>query len=186
MSKELFLNFYYRTRVIPIVSLDFESLAGLLPKVYINNYEVVNLPKPNNELFKIRNIFDVMLQRRSVREFSRKPISLEELSTLLYYSVGVRSYTNAYGFQNFPLRMFPSSGGLGEIETYIVPFNVNGLKKYNVYHYNAFHHVLENINTDENLGKILYQRALQSLPPYIVETLPCLINSSYSMFWESN
>ena len=172
MSKDVLLDFYYKTRRVPILSLDFNALSNVLPKVYINSYETIQLPKPNAE-FKIKDFQEVMLKRRSVRLFLNEPISLETLSTLLYYTAGVTGFVSAYGYKNFPKRIYPSAGGLGEIEVYLLPSNVNGLKKFNVYHYNALHHTLENINNNEEEGKLLYENTLSVMP--VNETYPAIV-----------
>ena len=172
MSKDVLLDFYYKTRRGSILSLDFDALSNVLPKVYVNNYETIQLPKPNAE-FKIKDFQEVMLKRRSVRLFLNEPISLETLSTLLYYTAGVTGFVSAYGYKNFPKRIYPSAGGLGEIEVYLLPSNVNGLKKFNVYHYNALHHTLENINNNEDEGKLLYENALSVMP--VNETHPAIV-----------
>ncbi len=173
MSKDVLLDFYYKTRIIPILSIDFDALSNILPKVYVNSYETIQLLKPNAELFQIKDFQEIMLKRRSVRRFLNEPINLETLSTLLYYSVGVNGYINSYGYENFPKRIYPSAGGLGEIEVYLLSSNVNGLKKFNVYHYNALHHTLENINNNEDEGKLLYENTLSAIP--VKETYPALV-----------
>ncbi|MBI2022528.1 SagB/ThcOx family dehydrogenase [Candidatus Daviesbacteria bacterium] len=75
--------------------------------------------------------------RKSSREFSKNPISLEELSTLLYYSGGLKTNTPPYLADRF----YPSAGARYPLEVYLISQNTelpNGL-----YHYNLRSHGLE-------------------------------------------
>lgn len=94
----------------------------------------INLPKPDISLEK--NIFEVLLIRRSVRAYKKKGINLRLLGNLLYYSVGMKGKEAEY-----PIRMFPSAGALQPIETYLVVSNVNELNN-GIYHYEPDEHVL--------------------------------------------
>lgn len=95
--------------------------------------EIIALPKPRD----IRvSLGETLKERHSVRDYRSIPISLEELSTLLYYSAGIKGYEWGY-----PKRMFPSAGGLQPIEVYIYANMVDGLKK-GIYHYQPRNHIL--------------------------------------------
>ena len=78
-----------------------------------------------------RPIWEVIAQRRSIREFSRQPITFSELSQLIWATQGVTSEASGFEF-----RATPSAGALYPIETYIV---VNRVKEISpgIYHYNV-------------------------------------------------
>lgn len=75
-----------------------------------------------------------LLERRSVREYSGEPLTLEEVSQLLWAAQGI---TDAEGH-----RTAPSAGALYPLETYIVAGDVAGLPT-GIYHYLPEGHELE-------------------------------------------
>jgi len=74
---------------------------------------------------------DAILKRRSVREYTAKPLTLAEVSQLLFAAQGVTG--EMYGTL---LRTAPSAGALYPFEVYMVVNNVDGLKK-GIYHYSV-------------------------------------------------
>ena len=82
---------------------------------------------------------EVLKRRRSVRNFSPKAATLEELSFLLWASTGI-SRTEV----DFEFRTAPSAGALYPIETYLVANSVEGLRA-GVYHYAVRSHELESL-----------------------------------------
>jgi len=90
------------------------------------------------------SLTEVISKRRSRRSFERKTISLETLSGLLYYTLGVTEKVPAYGMENYPLKAAPSAGALNPIELYVATFMVDGIKE-GLYHYNAVRHGLSHI-----------------------------------------
>jgi SagB-type dehydrogenase family enzyme len=90
----------------------------------LRNTTIIDLPPP-----KLRSRFSVeraLFVRRSVREFSREPISLNELAQLLWSAQGI---TSKEGF-----RTTPSAGAVFPLEIYAVVTRVEGLSA-GVYHY---------------------------------------------------
>jgi SagB-type dehydrogenase family enzyme len=75
--------------------------------------------------------------RQSRREFSRKPLSLDELSLLLWATQGVRQRIS----QATALRTVPSAGARHALETYLCVFRVEGLAEA-VYRYLPLEHEL--------------------------------------------
>src|SRR3990167_646952 len=76
-------------------------------------FDKVILPEPSN-LEEIQ-LKDVLYNRRSTRAFSKQPLSLEQISDLLFYSAGMRH-------NNFPWignRFYPSPGGRYTLEVYL-------------------------------------------------------------------
>jgi|GEM_PF-5911325 len=63
------------------------------PKIYVTvnykgypRFEKIKLPEPT----KLSDFHRIMMKRKSSRSFSGESISIQELSTLLYYSAGLR------------------------------------------------------------------------------------------------
>jgi len=96
----------------------------------------------------------VIRSRRSRRRYSRKPLTLDEISTLLYYIVGITGRTLWGG----PKRVYPSAGALQPVEAYLVALNIKDLSQ-GIYHYNPGEHVLERLK-EGDYGKILEKIAL--------------------------
>ncbi len=91
---------------------------------------------PSNEIEKL------LLKRSSERAFSGRPLSLDELGKLLYFSGGV-SCVRKKDFDH-SRRTYPSAGARYPLEIYPIVFNVRGLKP-GVYHYNVKSNSLETI-----------------------------------------
>lgn len=90
--------------------------------------EAVKLPEPETK--EGPSIWDCLRRRRSWRNYKNQPVSLMELSQILWGSYGVTA--KEWGYY---LRTAPSAGALYPIEIYVASFNVDGLKK-GIYHFN--------------------------------------------------
>lgn len=112
------------------------SLQPELYKSYPDSQKI-ELPKPNN--IKTETFNYAILNRRSIRNFSKKSLSKEQLSYLIWASTGLQRKEG-----NFDYRTAPSAGALYPIETYIVINNVKNIEQ-GVYHYNIKSHHLEEI-----------------------------------------
>lgn len=115
-------------------------------RVYYKGYErfeKIILPQPK----KLQgSIGTVLRNRKSIRDFSSKPIKLADLSTLLYFSAGLK----AQG-KDAENRFYPSAGSRYPLELYLAINNCEGLKK-GLYHYHIKTHSLEYlwpVNSDE-------------------------------------
>ncbi|HJW75834.1 MAG TPA: SagB/ThcOx family dehydrogenase, partial [Thermoleophilia bacterium] len=81
--------------------------------------------------------WEVVSGRRSVREYAKPHMTLEDLSALAWAAAGISH--EEYGF---PFRTAPSAGGLYPVETYIVANHVEGLES-GIYHYAVRERALE-------------------------------------------
>ncbi|HEV2071440.1 MAG TPA: SagB/ThcOx family dehydrogenase [Acidimicrobiales bacterium] len=106
---------------------------------------------------------DVLAQRRSRREYAPKPLTADQLSSLLHFAAGVTGFVQGYGYRRWPLRSFPSSGGLQTPELYVFVRDVEGLSS-GLYHYQPLEHILE-VLTDTYDGDLLAAIGLGQ--PYI-------------------
>ena len=118
------------------------------PSIYKNypSAKVVSLPR--NYPAESFTITEALKRRRSIRSFSSKPLSLDDLSFLLWASIGVQRTERGYEF-----RTAPSAGALFPIETYLVVNNVDGLGK-GLYHYGVEKHALEELETGDFAEKL--------------------------------
>lgn len=86
---------------------------------------------------------DAIWRRRSVRDYSSQPMTMAELSRLLYYTGGINA--ERWGNQ---LRAAPSAGALYPIEVYPVVHRIEGLEP-GLYHYGVRDHILELLRTGD-------------------------------------
>jgi|SRR5580704_3340849 SagB-type dehydrogenase family enzyme len=85
---------------------------------------------------------EILLARRTWRRFSKRPIQLQALATLLGLSWGVQKWVNFRGIGRLALKTSPSAGSRHPIEVYVLAVNVEGLPR-GLYHYAADSHRLE-------------------------------------------
>ncbi len=136
----------------------------------IKGVKSIRLPEP---LTSRISIDEAIKRRRSAEGFTKEAITLEELATVLYLGVGVTGWTSAYGYLKFPLRAYPSAGGLQPIEAYPVVSRVQGLEP-GLYYYDALRHELQLLKRGElskRLAAIAFdQEIVEQAPVSIVLT----------------
>ncbi len=122
--------------------LDWQSKPATYK--FYSHAPVISLPVPKAPLAQDLDseLWSCVGRRRSVRAFGATPISLDELSRLLWASTGITtSYVSPHGQEFY--RAAPSAGALYPIETYLVANKVEGLEP-GLYHYRvAGHDMLE-------------------------------------------
>ncbi|GBF08737.1 nitroreductase [Aeropyrum pernix] len=84
------------------------------------------------------DVLEAIRRRRSRRSFSRRPLTLTEVSTILFHVAGI----TGQAWWGGPKRPYPSAGALQPVEVYLVVERVEGLKP-GLYHYNPSGHCLE-------------------------------------------
>lgn len=99
----------------------------------------LEVPAPSNAC---PGLEEAIQRRRSMREFSGEPLSLDELSRLLFFGNGITKTEALSEEIVLSLRASPSAGALYPIEIYPVVFRVAGLQE-GVYHYDVQGHSLE-------------------------------------------
>jgi SagB-type dehydrogenase family enzyme len=114
--------------------------------------EIVRLPPPRFE--GPVSIEQALLARRSMRTFSRDPLTVDELTQLLWAAQGI---THPQGY-----RTAPSAGALYPLELYAVAGRVVGLPD-GLYRYRHRDHALE-IKCDRDLRVELSAAALHQRP----------------------
>ena len=102
---------------------------------------------------------EALLRRRSVRSYLPEPLTLEELSQLLWAAQGV---TDPYGF-----RTAPSAGALYPLELYLHAVKVEGIET-GIYRYDPHRHSLLDIKLGNFVPEVyaaaLNQEAVLSAP----------------------
>ncbi|MCD5417705.1 SagB/ThcOx family dehydrogenase [Candidatus Bipolaricaulota bacterium] len=81
---------------------------------------IISLPSPRH--MGEMSVEEAIFRRRSIRRFTDEPLTLEEVSQLLW-SAGGKTIDGVTG----ATRAFPSAGGLYPFEIYLVTGNVTGL-----------------------------------------------------------
>lgn len=111
--------------------------------------QLINLPAPESLTLTEISVQTAINNRRSQRKFSPSPLTLEELTWLLWATQGVQE---KLPFSS--LRTVPSAGARHPFETYLAVTNVSGLKP-GLYRYLSLSHQLAFIREDGNIGKTL-------------------------------
>jgi SagB-type dehydrogenase family enzyme len=90
------------------------------------NANVIPLTPPEEFTLGQKSVIDVIRQRRSHRYFTPQPLTLQELSFLLWATQGIRA-TPTFDGITYYLRNVPSGGNRHPIETYLNIHRVEGL-----------------------------------------------------------
>jgi SagB-type dehydrogenase family enzyme len=110
---------------------------------------VIDLPRP-----ALRGEFArVLLERRTWRGFSRRPLALDALATLLHLTWGVQRWGQAGEGDRVAFKTSPSAGARHPIEAYVLARRVRGLAP-GVYHYVADEGVLEALGAGSDSGEL--------------------------------
>ncbi len=94
----------------------------------------------------------VLLARKTHRDFSRKHIPLNVISTLLHHTWGVTGRIDAPPFGRLFHKTSPSAGARHPGEVYMLAMRVGGLAQ-GLYHYDGLHHRLERIGSARAVKK---------------------------------
>jgi SagB-type dehydrogenase family enzyme len=120
---------------------------------------IIELPKPTQAgQFSLGQLLQ---QRRSLREYSSRPVNLTEVGQLLWAAQGI---THSRG-----LRTAPSAGALYPLELYVVAGNVTGLEA-GVYHYQIHkHRLVQHVPGDKRkaLAQAAYMQTWLSEAPVV-------------------
>ena len=128
-----------------------ESWPQEWKKIYYKAYprfDQTILPNPTRTKIDLEK---TILERVSYRNFSKRKISLNDFSDLIYYSVGMKNLINSKGKRNYP-----SAGARYPLEVYPFIFNVENIRK-GIYHYHVKTHSLETILNNISKKHILDQ-----------------------------
>lgn len=120
----------------------FVELRGLPPPAF----HAVESPLAVQKLPTVSRsggLYDALAERCTTRAFDRtRPITVEELATVLHYTFGCHGYAEARPGVVTLKRTSPSGGGLHPVEAYPLVSHVAGLDP-GLYHYRSRDHALE-------------------------------------------
>lgn len=97
----------------------------------------IRLPTPGTPV--LPSFAEILSRRRSVREYSPRPLPLADISFLLWASSGLQRVEDGHAF-----RTVPSAGALYPVDTYVIAHRVEGVER-GVYHYGVRDHLLEEV-----------------------------------------
>lgn len=113
----------------------------------VTGREVVELPRPSSAMAArlARPLAQVLESRRSQREFSPRPLTLDELGAFLQASARVQNIIPSRQHpEELSLRPYPSAGARHPLEIYPLVRSCQGLAS-GAYHYDPLRHALEPI-----------------------------------------
>jgi hypothetical protein len=154
----VFLYSNYRARA----SFSFRHLKEEEEKEFAE----VTVPLPKYKHIKMA-LGTAIRSRRSIRKMSGEPLSLKDLSTILFYAGGVSGEFNCAPKEGFPttatlgddyiskVRNAPSGGGLYPVTLFLIIQNVEGLEN-GLYSYLPLSHELKSI-------KVLHYKDINEL-----------------------
>jgi len=121
---------------------------------YDASRQVINLPRPENIKIRSFDLRQAIEDRRSIRSYSHEPLTIEELSYLLWVTQGVVHVTPGATFRNVP-----SAGARHALETYLLINNVRNVPD-GIYRFLAIGHKLVEINMDPDIADRVTQGCL--------------------------
>jgi SagB-type dehydrogenase family enzyme len=109
------------------------------PKIYKQypNSQKIQLTIPKQ--IKTLSLDETIKNRKSIRIYQEKSLSLEQVAYLLWSITGIQRTQRGYDFRNVP-----SAGALYPIETYLFTKNTKNLQT-GLYHYNIKQNTLEEL-----------------------------------------
>jgi SagB-type dehydrogenase family enzyme len=167
-------------------TLDTDQERGLPPpppqKPYPPDAPIFDLTPPEKLTVGNMPLIETIKQRRSQRTYTGEPLTLEELSFLLWATQGVTHQIR--GGQTI-LRTVPSAGARHPFETYLLVNKVLSLDT-GLYRYLSLEHKLCLLSTDENLVQRIHlanyeQYVLDSAVVFIWTVLPYRTEWRYSL-----
>jgi len=130
------------------------------------SHMTIELPKPETT-GKI-SLEECLSKRRSVRHFSNLPITIKEISQLLWAAYGItQAIADAPAFVRGGLRTAPSAGALYPLEIYVLAANVEGISP-GIYKYDSEKHNLKLIKSGDKRKELssaaLSQKQIELAP----------------------
>ena len=124
------------------------------------------------------NLKTAIKNRESHRSYSHQPLSMEELSLLLWATQGIRQQLDS----GHALRTVPSAGCRHAFETYLCVLNVNDLNQ-GIYRYMPLEHQLLFEFTEDNLNQRIVRAVLGQSYPGVAAVTFIWTTIPYRMEW---
>ncbi len=166
MKKYLFLilTFVFIIVAALVFRMFFLSISSEKSLASNNNYimktkiedqlpgKIIELPEPDT--IGSMTLEKALTLRRSIRSYADEPLSINEVSQLLWAAQGI---TNERGF-----RTAPSAGATFPLEIYIMVNNVSDLKK-GIYHYSPHDNSIKMISDNDISSDLMRACLSQSM-----------------------
>ncbi|MBN2231026.1 MAG: SagB/ThcOx family dehydrogenase [Candidatus Thorarchaeota archaeon] len=141
--------------------------APLFQQPFPEGSPLIDLIPPKKFTIGKTPFIDLVNQRKSRRKYTSDPLTLEELSFLLWSTQGVKEVLKSgRGVR----RTVPSAGAKSPLETYLVINRVDGLKS-GLYRYISFSHQLlflkEIDEVEEKMGKLAFDQKFVGAAPAV-------------------
>jgi SagB-type dehydrogenase family enzyme len=140
--------------------------------------EPVQLPDPAETAIDTRPLNELMAARESRRKFSDEPLTLSELSFLLWATQGVRKVG-----RKASLRIVPSGGARHPFETYLFVSRAEGLEQ-GLYRYLPFDHALVKVaemqDFDAELDRVMLKHQFGGAVTFVWTAIPYRSEWKYS------
>lgn len=112
--------------------------------------EVVKLPKADPQL--AISLSDALEQRRTIRTYGERAMTLAELSTLLHYSARITRMRHDDTLGDEALHTYPTSGARSELEVYVVANDVAGLDN-GAYYFDPIEQTITHLEAADEEGR---------------------------------
>jgi SagB-type dehydrogenase family enzyme len=123
---------------------------------YVIKEPLIDLPIPSDITIKTIALRDAIENRRSVRKYLSQPLTLMELSWLLWCTQGIKEVIP----RPVTLRNVPSAGARHAFETFLLINNIEGIQP-GLYRFLATKHKLSALNLEASLGEKLTEACLK-------------------------
>ena len=130
--------------------------APSLEKPFPEDNRSISLPKPAEISVPSLELRSAIESRRSIRKYACEPLTLEELTYLLWCTQGIVEEHEPYA----TFRNVPSAGGRHAFETYLLVNRVSGLEP-GLYRYLSFSHRLMPIEISPTMADRIMKAALK-------------------------
>jgi len=158
--RDLYRNFLKDTVRLTIDFSMTDQSRGVAPppieKPYAADGERIDLvPKGTWQGISTIDLMSAIQDRSSHRQFTADPLSLEEVSFLLWATQGIRTKVS----ESTALRTVPSAGCRHALETYLCVLHVTGMEP-GIYRYLPVEHQLLVVSREPGLAKKITAAAL--------------------------
>ncbi len=151
----------------PLVEVEYDRTKSL-----------IELPKPHEIKIERINLRQCIENRQSIREYSNKALSLNELSWLLWCTQGIRKDSPRV----ITLRNVPSAGARHAFETFLLVNRVESLTP-GIYRFIATKHKLLEVIIDTNIAEKATKAAYQQSTVKNSAVTFIWVAVSYRMTW---
>lgn len=122
----------------------------------------------------------VMEERKSIRSYDDKPVTVEQLGEFLYRSYRIKEVKNSADGDMYDITVRPCAGGGAcyELELYPIVNKCEGLSS-GIYHYDAFQHKLHSLTERNDTVEILLKKAYVSAAKFCIPEVLIIITARF-------